>query len=68
MAKKRYQSTIINNNKWTNAHFDRMSMAVPKGEGEIIKAHAAAMGESLNAFLTRAARETMERDKANEQR
>lgn len=32
---------------------------------DIIQAHAQARGESVNAFLTRAIAETMERDKAD---
>ena len=31
--------------------------------GDVIRAHAATMGESLNSFLKRAVAETMERDK-----
>ena len=35
---------------------------VPKGDKEIYVQHAKKMGESLAAFLQRAAKETMERD------
>ena len=63
-AEARYRAVA----KYKAANYDRMGMNVPKGQKAEIVAHAAAMGESLNAFLTRAARETMERDKANEQR
>lgn len=43
--------------------YDRLPIRVKKGEAEIIKAHAAERGESLNAFVTRAIQETMTRDK-----
>ncbi len=56
--------------KWQNDYiartYDRINLTVPKGQKEIIQAHAAAQGESVNAFLNRAARETMERDKGAE--
>lgn len=33
---------------------------------DLVKAHAAAMGESVNGFLTRAVMETIERDNSRE--
>ncbi len=50
--------------KWDAANLDRMSIALPKGSRDSIKAHAAARGESVNGFIGRAIRETMERDNA----
>lgn len=49
------------NDKWRDK-FDEVRFRVPKGQKEIIQAHALAMGESFNAFLRRATSETMERD------
>lgn len=44
--------------------YDRIEVKVPKGGKEIIQAHANKMDESsLNAFINRAIKETMERDK-----
>lgn len=40
-------------------------MTVPKGEKDLIQAHAEAHGESTNGFINRAISETMERDKAD---
>jgi len=60
------------NKKWNEANmnklYDRGNVLFPKGKKEEIQAHAADMGESLNAFVNRAVTETMERDKekANE--
>lgn len=50
--------------KWDAANLDRVSIAMPKGQKDIIKAHAEARGESVNGFINRAIEETMERDKA----
>lgn len=52
------------NRKWDAANLDRISIAVPKGHKETIKAHAEAHSESVNGFINRAIEETMERDKA----
>ena len=42
---------------------DNLQIRVPKGTKAIIAEHAAARGESLNAFVVRAINEAMERDK-----
>ena len=49
--------------KYTRANYDEITVRVPKGEKEIIKAHAESMGESVNAFIGRAISEAMARDK-----
>lgn len=41
---------------------DEIRFRVPKGSKELYAAHAKARGESLTAFLNRAAKETMEKD------
>ena len=46
-------------------NYDRINLTVPKGQKEVIQAHAQATGESVNGFIARAIRETMERDKAD---
>lgn len=50
--------------KYVKANYDRMELTVPRGQKETIRTHAAARGESVNAFIARAIRETMERDQA----
>lgn len=52
--------------KWDAANLDRLSIALPKGQKELIKAHAADRGESVNAFIGRAIDETIKRDQATE--
>ena len=51
-------------NKWQQENKERINLVVDKGSKEIIKAHAEAQGESLNAFINRAINETMQRDNA----
>ena len=50
------------NKKYINERLDEIKFRVPKGERETLKKHAAKMGESVNAFIYRAVKETMERD------
>ena len=61
------EKRIASNNKWTNAHYDRINLAIPKGQKDAIKAHADSQGESINAFIGRAIQETMERDTGSPQ-
>ena len=48
--------------KWDAANLDRVSVAMPKGKKDIIKAHAEANSESVNGFINRAISETLERE------
>lgn len=41
---------------------DEIRIRMPKGQKDVIKAHAEARGESVNAFVGRAIEETMQRD------
>ena len=50
------------NDKWLKEKVEEIKFRVPKGDKEIIQAHAAKQGESVNAFLNRAVKEAMERD------
>lgn len=49
-------------NRYMAKAYDRISLIVPKGRKEAIKDHAAARGESLNAFIVRAINAQIERD------
>ena len=51
------------NRRWDAKNLDRLSLALPIGNKDIIKAHAESMGESVNGFIGRAINETIERDK-----
>lgn len=47
-------------------NYDMVSLPLPKGQRDIIKAHCLKKGETMNEFIRRAIAETMERDsKAN---
>ena len=49
-------------NRYMAKAYDRISLIVPKGQKDLIQAHAEAQGESTNCFINRAISETMERD------
>lgn len=51
--------------KYNAAAYDRIELRVDKGEKDILKAHADSRGESLNAFINRAIKETMANDLSN---
>lgn len=51
--------------KYVKANYDRLDLTIPKGNKDIIKAHAERRGESVNGFIYRAITETMKRDDAN---
>ena len=62
--RKNSEARIRTNNKWTNAHYDRINIAVPKGRKDEIKAIADTQGQSVNAYIISAVDEKMERDGA----
>ena len=51
-------------NDWIAKAYDRINLTLPKGQKDIIKAHAEGRGESVNAFINRAIDNQMEQDKA----
>ena len=57
-AQKRATTKYVRNN------YDRHVLTMPKDRKPTLQAHAAAMGESLNAFVNRAIEEALERDKS----
>ncbi len=48
--------------KYNNKAYDRIYLTIPKGQKDIIKAHADKHNESVNGFIQRAIKETIERD------
>ena len=48
--------------KWLNEKVEEIKFRVPKGKKAVIKEHAEKCGESVNAFLLRAAEETIKRE------
>ena len=59
MVQKYTEARKEGNRRWDAANLDRMSIALPKGEKDNIKAFAVSNGESMNAFIARAIREAM---------
>ena len=48
--------------KYVKANYDRMELTVLKGRKELIKAHAEAQGQSVNAYINAAIDEKMSRE------
>jgi predicted HicB family RNase H-like nuclease len=61
MATTKAQQKAVN--KYMAANYDRINLTVPKGKKEEIKVHAESKGESVNSFINRAIKQTMESDK-----
>ena len=53
--------------KYVKNNYDEIKVRTLKGQREIIQAHAARNGESVNGFINRAIQETMERDGKKEE-
>lgn len=65
MAVSKKQQACVN--RYMKAKYDRINLTVPKGDKETIKAHADKFdGGSVNGFIQRAIKETMERDMTGE--
>ena len=61
--KREYTEAVKNANRaWDSKNLDRLSIAIPRGQREVVKAHAEKMGESVNKFIQRAIAETIKRD------
>ena len=57
---KKQQASVT---KYVKEHYDRISVTVPQGKKERLKAHANKHDNgSVNAFINRAIDETIERD------
>ena len=50
------------NKNWDSKNLDRISVALPKGSKDALKAHAESTGETVNAFIKRAIMEVTEMD------
>ena len=49
--------------RYEDKAYDKILVRMPKGQKDLIQAHAEAQGESTIGFINRAISETMERDK-----
>ena len=64
MAVSKAQQRAVS--KYMKENYDEIKVRIAKGEKEVIKTHAEAHNESVNAFINRAIQETMERDNVQE--
>ena len=62
MAVSKAQQKAVH--KYVKENYDRQEITFPKGKKDLVKAHAASKGESVNGFINRAIDETMEREGA----
>lgn len=53
---------VAYDNAYIAKSYDRVNLTLPKGQKDVIRAHAESRGESVNAFIQRAIAETMARD------
>lgn len=49
--------------EYKKKNYYRCVVLLPKEKEEVLKGHAAMMGESVNAFISRAIKEQLKRDK-----
>lgn len=57
-------SQIRATTKYNAENYDKITLRVRKGERDLIQDHSALTGESTTAFIVRAIREQMARDRA----
>lgn len=50
--------------KYNAANYDRIELRIEKGQKQRLKEHAESQSETLNGFVNRAIKETLERDNA----
>lgn len=62
--RKNSEARIRANNKYNAKAYDRINIAVPKGQKDIIQARATIQGKSVNAYVIEAISEKLEHDKA----
>lgn len=58
MEEKKFDKIAYNNQFNANA-YDRINLTVPKGKKDEIKAHAEAIGESVNGYIWRLIQDDM---------
>lgn len=54
--------TSADKNRWIAENLDRINLTVPRGQKDVVRLHAEKHGESVNGFIQRAVRETIQRD------
>lgn len=59
MAETKGKASTKAKNKYNAANYERITLMVPKGKKEIIRAFAERRGESVNGFVNKAIDEAM---------
>ena len=62
MTQKYTEARKEGNQRWDEKNLDRVSIAMPKGKKDEIKAAAVASGQSMNAYIIAAIDEKIARD------
>jgi predicted HicB family RNase H-like nuclease len=60
-ASKAQQKAV---NKYMKANYDEIKVRIPKGQKELIQAHAQALGESVNGLIWRLLQEELSKSNA----
>lgn len=69
MVQRKYtEARKENNKKWDEANLDRISIAIPKGQKEIIRVAAQAHGESINEYIRKSIVMRIELENGNAER
>ena len=63
---KNSKARIAANNRYNAKAYDELKIRVSKGNKDIIKAHAAAQGESINGYIKKSIDDRMKRDSSSE--
>lgn len=66
MAVSKKQQACVN--RYIDKSYDRINLTLPKGQKEIIKAHADAHSESVNGFIQRAILTVLEAEQKNSEK
>lgn len=61
MEEKKFDKVSYNNQFNANT-YDRINLTVPKGQRDVIKAHAESLGESVNGYIWRLIKEDIARN------
>ncbi len=68
MAETQGKASTRAKNKYNANNYDSLRIVVPKGQKDVIKAHAEKYDKgSINGFVNRAINETMERDSTEDE-
>ena len=57
------KASAASKNAWNARNYDRVNLTMPKGQKDLIKAHAEAQGKSVNSFINEAVEEKIKKEK-----